>query len=207
MLTEVEIFDIHRQQRRQSSQPQPQPQPQSQLRRASTSSSSQVRWSSNVSHGDGYHNERRASGQISSGSRRRSSELSDPEQQHGGWGELHEIRRQQQEHQQHEQQQRRTSSSSSRRHESTPSRRMTDATYPYDDVEYVDDYGSRVIMPLDDPSRQWTREDPNMNNGQNNGVEEPPLGFWQLDKTDKIICSVLFLLVVALVVILALAAS
>ncbi|KAL7442033.1 hypothetical protein ACHAXH_007194 [Discostella pseudostelligera] len=199
MLSEVEIFDIHRQQRRQPSQSQPQ----SQLRRASISSSSQVRWSSNFSHGDGYHNERRASGHLSVGSRRRSSELSE----HGGSGELHEIRRQQQEHQQHEQQQRRTSSSSYRQHSSTPSRRMTDATYPYDDNEYVDDYGSRVIMPLDDPSRQWTREEPIMNNGEINGMEEPSLGFWQLDKTDKIVCSVLFLLVVALVVILALAAS
>jgi len=84
---------------------------------------------------------------------------------------------------------------------------MTDATYPYDVNEYVDDYGSRVIMPLDDPSRQWTREEPIMNNGEINGMEEPTLGFWQLDKTDKIVCSVLFLLVVALVVILALAAS
>ncbi len=213
MLTELEIAD-RQQQRRRSSQSQSAP------HRHSSSSASQRR-SSDVSH---Y--ERRASwGQISTtasvpDSRRRLSELSHPEarqrQQHlrhgdggDGLGELHKLQQQQQ------QQQRRKSSSSSRRHSTdSSSRRSSDSTNPYNDnnnqnVDLVDEYGMGIIPDDDDQYPQWEQEQNYVMNDEHNIylMEEPTLTFWQLDTTDKFVCGVLFLLVVALTVILVLATS
>ena len=76
-------------------------------------------------------------------------------------------------------------------------------------MDLVDDYGM-VIMPDDDnPYPQWEQEQNYVMNDEhdNNVMEEPTLTFWQLDTTDKFVCGVLFLLVVALTVILVLATS
>lgn len=64
-------------------------------------------------------------------------------------------------------------------------------------MDLADDYGMG-IMPDGDPYQQQI-----MNLDYE--MEEPTLSFWQLDKTDKIVCGVLFVLVLALIVILILA--